>query len=97
MVLTNIETFLRGSKLCGESRTLQVLLLSKKKIGGNHAFSKDDKASIRKTTPYIALYFKAFYKLILLVNYLRKMCGYPQFSFWISITLVLLTSAFPAY
>ena len=37
--------------------------------------------------PYIALYFKAFY-VILFVNYLGKMRGYPQFSFWISITLV---------
>ena len=25
---------------------------------------------------------------ILLINYLRKMCGYPRFSFWISLTYV---------
>ena len=30
--------FLRGLKLCGQSRTQQVLLVSQKKIGGNHAF-----------------------------------------------------------
>ena len=34
--------FLRGSKLCGKSRTQQVLLVSKKKIGGNHAFFRDN-------------------------------------------------------
>ena len=32
----------------------------KKKIEGNHAFFRDNKASIRKKTPYIALYFTAF-------------------------------------
>ena len=52
-----------------------MLLVSKKKSGGNHASS------------YIALYFKAFLQ-ILLINYLRKMLGYPQFSFRMSITLV---------
>ena len=38
--VTLIKTgiFLRSSRLCGESRTKQVLLVSKKKIGGNHAF-----------------------------------------------------------
>ena len=40
--------FWRGLKLCGESRTYQVLLVSKKKIGGNHAFSRGNKASIWK-------------------------------------------------
>ena len=61
MVLTNTGIFLRPLKLCGESRTWQVLLVSIKKIRGNHAFSvRDNKASIRKITPYIALYFTAF-------------------------------------
>ena len=46
MMLTNAGISLRGLKLCGGSRTLQVLLVSKKKIGGNHAFFKDTKASI---------------------------------------------------
>ena len=31
-----------------------------KKIGGNHAFFRDNKASKWKKTPYIALYFTGF-------------------------------------
>ena len=42
LVLINTEIFLRGSKLCGESRTQQVILVSKKKIWGNHAFFRDN-------------------------------------------------------
>ena len=35
------------------------------------------------------MYFRAFYKIILFMNYLWKMYTWlPQFSFWISITLV---------
>ena len=45
---TNTGIFLRGLKLCGESRTQQALLVSKKKIRGNHAFFRDNKASIWK-------------------------------------------------
>ena len=60
VVLTNAGIFLRGLNLCGESRTWLMLLVSKKKIGGNHAFFRDNKALILKGTPYIALYFKAF-------------------------------------
>ena len=37
--------------------------------------------------PYIALYFKAFYKYYSWII-LKKVRGYPQFSFWISMTLV---------
>ena len=68
----------------------------KKKIGGNinHAFFRDSKASFWQRAPYIALYFKAFLQIVL-INYLRKMRGNPQFSFWIS--LILVRSAFPAY
>ena len=40
--------FLRDLKLSGESRTQQVLLVSKTKIGGNHAFFRDNKASVWK-------------------------------------------------
>ena len=61
MVPTNAGIFLHALKLCRESRTQQVLLVSKKKIGGNHSFSRDNKASIwKKNAPYIALYFTAF-------------------------------------
>ena len=42
VVLINTGIFLRASKLCGKSRTQQVLLVSKKKIGGNHTFSRDN-------------------------------------------------------
>ena len=37
---------------------------------------------------HFSTFLKLFTKLILFSNYLQKMCGYPQFSFWISITLV---------
>ena len=69
MVLTKTGIFLRGLKLSKESRTQQVLLVSKMKIGDNHAFFRDNKASVWKKAPYIGLYFTAF------------LCGYPQFSF----------------
>ena len=60
MVLTKAGIFLRGLKLSRESRTQQVLLVSKMEIGGNHAFFRDNKASVWKKTPYIALYFTFF-------------------------------------
>ena len=60
VVPTNTGIFLRALKLCGESRAKQVLLVSKKKTGGNHAFFRENKASIWKKMPYIALYFTTF-------------------------------------
>ena len=42
VVLIETGVFLRSLKLCGEKRTLLVLLVSKKKIGGNHAFLRDN-------------------------------------------------------
>ena len=60
MMPSNTGIFLRGLKLCGESRTQQELLVYQVKIGGNHAFFRDNKASIKKKTPYIALSFTAF-------------------------------------
>ena len=44
VVPTNAGIFLRALKLCGERRTYQVLLVSKKKIGGNHAIFRYNKA-----------------------------------------------------
>ena len=41
-MLTNTGIFLRGLKLSGESRSQWVLSVSKKKIGGNHAFLRDN-------------------------------------------------------
>ena len=48
VVPTNTGIFLRGFKLCKESTTQQVLLASKMRIGGNHAFFRGNKASIWK-------------------------------------------------
>ena len=48
VVPANTGIFLGGLKLFGESRTLQVLLVSEKKVGGSHAFFRDDKALIWK-------------------------------------------------
>ena len=42
VVTTNSGIFLRGLKLYGESRTQQMLLVSQKKIRGNHAFFRDN-------------------------------------------------------
>ena len=47
-------------KLCGESRTQQVILMSKKKSWGNHTFFRYNNASIWKKATYIALYFTGF-------------------------------------
>ena len=52
MVLPNTGTFLRGLKLCGESRTQQVLFVCKKKIGDNHPLFG---ASIWKRTLFTLL------------------------------------------
>ena len=60
VVPTNTGIFLRGLKLCGESRTWQVRLVSKKKMWGNHAFFRDNKAPILERTSYIVLYFTGF-------------------------------------
>ena len=59
-VPTNTGIFSHGLKLCGENRTRHVLLVPKIKIGGNHAFLRDNEASIWKKTPYIALYSTSF-------------------------------------
>ena len=42
VVPTNTGIFLRGLKLYGESRTYQMLVVSQKTIGGNHAFFRDN-------------------------------------------------------
>ena len=41
VVVINTGIFFRGLNLYGESRTRQVLLVSTKNIGGNHAFFRD--------------------------------------------------------
>ena len=63
---TNTGIFWRGLKLCGESRTQQVLLVSKKKIGGNHVFFRDIKASIWRKNAIHCLVFYCFFRLLLL-------------------------------
>ena len=42
VVPMNTGVFLRGLKLYGESRTYQMPLVSQKKIGGNHAFFREN-------------------------------------------------------
>ena len=42
VVPTNTGIFFRSLNLCGESRTYQMLLVSQMKIGGNHAFFRDN-------------------------------------------------------
>ena len=55
-VPTNTWIFLRSLKLCRESRTEQMLLVTKKKIWGNHAFFRDNKALIwKKNSKHCAL------------------------------------------
>ena len=44
----NTGIFLGSLKLRRKTRTQQVLLVSKMKIGGNHAFLRDNEASIRR-------------------------------------------------
>ena len=57
-----------------------MILVSKKKIGGNHAFFRNNKASIWKKAPYIALYFAAFENNCCLV--ISKKCVVtPNFLF----------------
>ena len=60
VVPANTGIFLRGLKLCRESRTKQVLLVSIKKIGGNHAFFRDYKASIWKKNAIHCFVFYCF-------------------------------------
>ena len=79
-VPTDTGIFLRGLKLCGESRTWQVILVSKKKIGGNHAFFRDNKASIWEKATYITLYFTGFLNYCCLI--ISKKCLVtPHFLF----------------
>ena len=54
--------------------------IQKESWGVTLHFSEIRKLQFGTKTPHIDLYFTA-------VNYLSKMCGYPQFSFWISIAL----------
>ena len=69
VVPANTGIFLGDLKLRRESRTLQVLLVSKKKIGGSHAFFSDSKASIWKKNAIHCFVFYCFIELLLL-NYL---------------------------
>ena len=80
MVPANTGIFLRGLKLCGESRTYQVLLVSIKKIGDNNAFFRDNLSSIWEKMPYIVLYFTAFFNYCCLL--VLKDGWFTQFFFF---------------
>ena len=51
---------LRSLKLCGDCRNWQVLLVSKKTIGGNHAFFRDNEVSIWKKNAIHCFVFYCF-------------------------------------
>ena len=84
VVSSNTGTFLRGLKLCRESRTYKVFLVSKKKIWGNHAFFRDKKASQFGENSTHLLLFKNNHCLIISEKCVVR--G-PHFSVWISIAL----------
>ena len=80
VVPSNTGIFLSGLKLCGESRTQQVLLVSKKKIGGNHAVFRDNKASIWKKSRTL-LCILLFFRIIVAYLSLKKYMVNPNFLF----------------
>ena len=59
----------------------------KRKLGVTMHVSEIIKLQFGKLNAIHCFVFQSFLQ-ILLINYLRKMRGYPQFSFWISIRLV---------
>ena len=63
-----------------------VLLVSKRRIWVTMHFSELIKLQFGKEHHTIHCTLKLFLQ-ILLIKYLWKMLGYPQFSFWISITI----------
>ena len=87
VVPTNTRIFLRSLKLCGESRTWQVLLVSKKKIGVTMHFSEITLPQIGRKRHTMLCILPLLEYLSLNIYYLQKVRGYPQFSFWISIAL----------
>ena len=76
VVPTSTGIFLRCLKIYGESRTQQLLLVSQKKIGGNHAFPEIIKLQLRKKC-HTLLYILALFRNI--VAYLRKCVVTPNF------------------
>ena len=78
MVSTNTRIFLRGLKLCRESRTSQVLLVSKMKIGGNHAFFGGNKASIWKKR-HTLLCILLLFRIIVAYQFLKNVWLPPIF------------------
>ena len=54
-------------KLCGKSRTYQVLSVSKRKLGETRHFSEIIKLQFGKM-PYIALYFTAFRVIVAYIS-----------------------------
>ena len=71
----------RGLKLWGESRTRQVLLVSKKKIWGNHAFFRNNKASIRKKNAIHCFVFYCFFLNYCCLIISEKCVVTPSFLF----------------
>ena len=63
-----------------------MLLVSKKKVRGNHAFFRDDKALMWKKCHTFLCILLSFLIIVAQLS-LKKMSCYPQFSFWIPIAL----------
>ena len=59
---------MRGLKLSGESKTQQGLLVSKMKIGGNHVFFRDNKASFWKKKCHTLLCILPIFRIIVAYN-----------------------------
>ena len=94
---------LRGLKLCGGSRNYKVLLVSKEKIEGNHAFFRDIKGSLWNKTHNIALYFTAClppifsldsYSLCLSLLFLHSLKPRKNSSILVGTALKLLQSTY---
>ena len=82
VVPTNTGIFLRALKLCGENRTKEVLLVSKKKIGVTMHFSEIIKLKFGKKRHCFICY--CFFRIIVALLSQKK-CVVPPF--WISIAL----------
>ena len=67
MVPTNARVFLRGLKM-QRKQNLASALGIEKKIGGNHAFFRDNKVFNVGKMPHIALYFTAFLNYCCLIT-----------------------------
>ena len=86
VVLTNARVFFARFKTVEKAELSKCSWYPKRKLGVTTHFSEIIKLQLGKEPHTLLCTLKILQ--ILLVNSLQKMRGYPQFSFWISITLV---------